>query len=546
MKKNMKYFVMAAMTLMSMSACNNEMDEQAPVSQGKAVSFQMGLATTRTTTGTDYVTKFVKGDAVGVFAYERNTDGTEGAVAVTNAKYVLNDTEQKWIAADPTNAAYADATTAFNYYAYYPYEEGVTTPSSVAMAVKLDQSTAAATNYNISDALTARNKAVAANSTTVQLTFKHAFALVQVTLEGIAADKAAIVTMQNVFPGANLNLQHADDAQAAGNANGTQSTIKMFSMSENQTATKGFAFRAIVPAQNINANTTLLEIQSLGKTYRFSYSTAVAYEAGKIRQMKVTLGDAPEKNTITISASDITIDPWGNTTAGGGSGSTEEVLALMPALATSTVFNMYYASASPTLANSWFSITKSADVGALQQTTVAVATDNSNLVITYKLDASAAIGWNNSAIGFTTTQCTKGIYKLSFDLKVDNIIGNELSSATKVGLSVFARSAGYKDAENSGFAVKNGKLIIDTENPANNKGASLEYATLTTGDSWTPISISFDLSKTVVGAATATATSYTATTDEAIAKVHFAMTYNGTNKLHPIHIRSLKLEKVVE
>ncbi len=326
MKKNIKYFMMAAVALLSMSACNNEMDEQQiNTVKGEPVKFQM--TTTRTSTGTDYTTTFVKGDAVGIFAFERNANGSDGNPAVTNAKYVLSADGTTWEPANPENAAYADPNIAFNYYAYYPYQEGASTPQSINMAVKLDQSTDVA-NYNTSDVLTAQNKSAEANSTTVPLNFKHAFALVQVNLEGDASDKDAIVTILNVFPEAALDLQYADGAKAAGEAKGVQSAVKMYSLPEiNQIENADrFAFRAIVPAQNVSANTVLLEIQSKGKTYRFTYSEEVKYIAGASRIINVTLGNPPAKNTISFPASNMTVDTWGTTEGGNGSGSVEEVV----------------------------------------------------------------------------------------------------------------------------------------------------------------------------------------------------------------------------
>lgn len=327
MKKRFKYFTMATVVILTMSTCNKEIDEQISVTKGKAVSFQMGLASTRTSTGTDYVTTFVKGDAVGIFAYERNSDGTEGALEVTNAKYILNEAGTTWEAADANNTIYADSKKAFNYYAYYPYKEGATNPGSVAMAVKLDQSTANAADYNVSDVLTARNKTVAINSTSVSLQFTHAFAMVQVNLEGVMADKDATITMQNVFPEASLNLQYADKTLATGDANGTKGSVKMYSLPEvNQVSdAERFVFRAIIPAQQIAANDALLEIQSKGKTYRFTYSTAVDYAAGKIRVMNVMLGESSIKTTITIPATNMGVNIWGTTEDGTGMGTAEEV-----------------------------------------------------------------------------------------------------------------------------------------------------------------------------------------------------------------------------
>lgn len=409
---------MAAIALLAMSACNNEIDEPVAATKGKAVSFQMGLASTRTATGTDYVTTFVKGDAVGIFAYERNADGTDGALAVTNAKYVLNDTGISWEAADANNTAYADSKKAFNYYAYYPYQEGVTKPGSVQMAVKPNQSTAAAADYNISDALTAQNKTVAANSTDVALQFIHAFALVQVNLEGTMADKDATITMQNVYLGAALNLQYTSESLPAGSTYGEKGTIKMYSLPEvNEVADADrFAFRAIVPAQSIGANDALLEIKSKGKTYRFTYSTAVSYKAGKLRVMNVTLGETAGKTTITIPAANMSVDIWGTTEAETGSGSVEEApliskfgTELTPIVETplSLTTDTWFALTGKGIANLTYSIEDDANV-----------TWGKAAKLEYK---DAGNSWYKSAIGYYHTTpldvSATSVYKVTLKIK---------------------------------------------------------------------------------------------------------------------------------
>lgn len=545
MKKNIKYFMMAAVALLSMSACNNEMDEQQiNTVKGEPVKFQM--TTTRTSTGTDYTTTFVKGDAVGIFAFERNTNGTDGNPAVTNAKYVLSTDGTTWEPANPENAAYADPNIAFNYYAYYPYQEGASTPQSINMAVKLDQSTDVA-NYNTSDVLTAQNRSAEANSTTVPLNFKHAFALVQVNLEGDASDKDAIVTILNVFPEASLNLQHTDGAKAAGEAKGVQSAVKMYSLPEiNQIENAArFAFRAIVPAQNISANTALLEIQSKGKTYRFTYSTAVDYVAEASRIINVTLGNSPTKNTISFPASDMTVDKWGTTTTVEGEGNVEDVTPLVPELTTENLLWYYYDSDSktPNTSNKWFAYTnkKTTDPKTI---IISIDKENETPTINYSIGENInkdLLNWNNSSFGFTLDNLTKDIYELSFDLKVDNTTESILSTSNKVGLSVFARSPKYK-----GSTDDIGGFLIVGYKESETQGTSLTYATLTTGDTWTTdkIKIRFNLNKYIKGPAVSTPTDFATTSDNLIQQVHFGMTYNGTNLKHKIHIRNVKLEKV--
>lgn len=519
MKRRFKYFAMAAVALLAMSGCNNETDEQLPATKGKAVSFQMGLATTRTTTGTDHVTTFVKGDAVGIFAYERNTDGSEGALAVTNAKYVLNEAGTSWEAADPNNTAYADTKKAYNYYAYYPYQVGATNPSSVAMTVKSDQSTAAAADYNASDALTARNKTVAMSSTNVALQFTHAFALVQVNLEGAMADKDATVTMQNLFPGAALNLQHADGALAAGSANGTQGNIKMYSLTEvNQVADADrFLFRAIVPAQSVAANAALLEIQSKGKTYRFTYDTAVEYVAGKSRVMNVALGETSAKTTITIPASDMNIDIWGTTEGGTGTGSAEEAAAtsVIPEIKAGIDFATkgIWSTDKVTDAKSyWFHRENTTAV-----TAVAIdETDGPALALTGKGS------WNNSCIGYRFYgKLEQATYKVTMTMK-SSIAGGV------VGITV----SGSNDDKM--FKMLDEKLVDWTRNVTTFGSLNATWLTKT---------FYIDTTSASTEGKASGLTSLAPTTDVDVNGGINIMLYNYTTGASTVYIKDLKVEK---
>ena len=523
MKRRFKNFAMAAVALLAMSACSNETDETTSATQGKPVSFQMGLVSTRTSTTTDYVTTFVQGDAVGIFAYERNADGTDGTLVVTNAKYVLNAAGTTWDPAEASNAAYADTKKAFNYYAYYPYLEGVTNPGAVAMTVKLNQSTPNAADYNTSDALTARNKTVPANSTNVALQFTHAFALVQVNLEGTMADKDATVTMQNVFPGATLNLQHADDALAGGDANGAQGNIQMYSMSEINEVTDAdrFSFRAIVPAQSVVANAALLEIQSKGKTYRFTYSTAVDYVAGKGRLMKVTLGETPAKSTITIPAANMTVYKWGTTDAGTGTGSAEEaaVTSVIPEIKAGIDFAAkgIWTTDKVTGTNTyWFHRENTVGV-----TTVAIdETDGPALALT--LGATGKGSWNNSCIGYHFYgKLERATYKVSLTMKSD-ITGGI------VGITV----SGSQDDKM--FKMLNDKPEDWSRNVTT-------FGSL--NSTWITKVFYIDTMNASVNGKASDLTAYTATTDADVEAGINIMLYNYTAGASTVYIKDIKVEK---
>ncbi len=418
MKKSRFFMLTAAVMSLLMTGCSNEQENEVPAGKRKAVTFEMNLVpATRTATESNYATKFVAGDAVGIFAYERGSSNEDARLVVTNAKYVLGS-DNIW-KAEGSEGIYAENEKTFNYYAYYPYKEGISDPASIAMSIITDQSVDAAANYNASDALTAKNVAVSAGATNVPLTFKHAFSLVQVNLKGLKAEKNAKVKMMNVFPAATLNAK----TEIAGEANGVKGEVNMYSLPENQVGDKTeFAFRAVVPAQQITANTVLLEIVSSGKTYRFTYTANVSYEQGKIRVMNVTLGESGH-TTLTIPASDVNIDIWGNSEEGSGEGKVEEVVEPAVNLITKAIGTLETGSISAITSDSqltlseagWFAVVKTGS------STYEVEADNTH---TKAIKATFATGqsWYSDFVGFYNPSqdlLKEKEYKLTFKAKAD-------------------------------------------------------------------------------------------------------------------------------
>lgn len=401
-----------------MTGCSKEQENEIPAGKRNAVTFEMNLApVTKTATQTNYTTTFVEGDAVGIFAYERGSSNEDVQPVVTNAKYVLgNDNTWK---VDGGEGIYAENGKTFNYYAYYPYKEGITDPASIGLTVMADQSVSGAANYNASDALTAKNTTVSAGATNVPLTFKHAFSLVQVNLKGIKAEKTAQVKMMNVFPAATLNAK----TEITGEANGTKGEVKMYSLPENQEVGKTeFAFRAVVPAQQLTANTVLLEITSAGKTYRFTYTANLSYEQGKVRVMNVTLGESGH-TTLTIPASDTTIDLWGNSEEGTGEGKVEEVVAPAAQLITKAISALEAGSITPVTGDNqltsseagWFAIVKA---GTSAYEVVDDATYTKAIKATY---ATGQSWYSDCAVFYNPAQdlLEEKEYKLTFKAKSD-------------------------------------------------------------------------------------------------------------------------------
>lgn len=297
--------------MLAMNSCEKENEMNTGEQKGTPVEFEMGInSITRTTTADDsYETAFAEGDSVGIFVY----NGTE--LVKANAHYKLN-ADQKWVA-QGNDAIYAETGKTYSYYAYYPYNANPGNYDAISLAAQLDQKT---NGYTSSDALMAKAEVeTVGENTTVQLQYKHAYALVQVKLSGNDVVEGAAVTLENVFSVATINLK--DQQQNAASDVAGSITMKPC----DATAANGaYYYRAIVPAQTIEAGKALVKVYSSEKTYQFTYNQAVEYESGKLRQINITLGEAPKQSTITITGADKEIADWGNSEDLKGEGNTTE------------------------------------------------------------------------------------------------------------------------------------------------------------------------------------------------------------------------------
>lgn len=308
MKMYFKNWIFALAGALAMTACSNEMEEQlAGGNGGQEVKFTVGIENLSRTTIADGTlkTEFVKGDEIGIFAY----DG-ENAVS-SNVKYTYDGSG--WTS---DAAIAAQDGVQLSYYAYYPYSESVTDPSAINVTVNSDQAT---NGFSKDDVLTAQNTEAEAGATSVSLTFAHAMAMVQVSLmQGTTDDADATVYLQSILPDTKVNAKDGSVETAAGEA----VAVAM------KKAAESLTYRAVVPEQTIKADSKLLTIVAGGKTFDVTFTEKVSYERGKLLQIKVeALNGLPEGATVTISGE--AIDGWipGEEPEGG---ETEEVPLIQP------------------------------------------------------------------------------------------------------------------------------------------------------------------------------------------------------------------------
>lgn len=409
MKMYFKNLIFALAGALAMTACSNEMEEQlAGGNGGQEVKFTVGienLSRTAVTEGEGVLrTAFEKDDAIGIFAYR----GEETEPVYTNVKYTYDGSA--WA----SDKAITSDGTQLKYYAYYPYKDGVTDPSQLDITVSADQTG----GFSKDDVLTAQNTTAEADADNVTLTFKHAFAMVQVGIKsGLTDDAGATVTLESIKPAAVVNAI----AGTVGTASGENTSIKM-----QKTSADKWEYRAIVPAQDIASGSKLLTIVAGGKTYAVKYtstnSEVVSYLAGKALQITVnSLGALPEGEEVTIGGS---ITDWDASTSDPGEGDVDRVYSdLIPLkLKDISSSNFRALTADPKQANYtesfWFSEIKSTDATVCEL--VSDDTYGNVIKIDYKGDGS----WYDNFVGYFNPNKENiiepnKIYTLSFRAKAD-------------------------------------------------------------------------------------------------------------------------------
>lgn len=310
MKTNFKSFALAAAVLLGMGACSNELDEQLQQAEGQPLTFNFSIhngAVTKTTTNPeDRMTTWSSGDEVGLFVYKK--DAVIGTAEPIHANVKVKYDGSKWTAESPVVAGEE-----YDFYAYYPYQAAASDPTQVALSAKADQSQEA--DYNLSDVMAAPKTTVSGNDTELNLTFNHVFSLVEIQVSGDLVKAApAKVVLTNVKTASSLNLA---DNQAAVSGEAVEVTPQALGEKEGV-----YAYRAVVPAQTVAANTRLVQLQNGEKHYGFKYSTEVAYEAGRYRTLRVLINEA--KSELIIPTPGIT--PWEPSKPGSGEGGTEEIV----------------------------------------------------------------------------------------------------------------------------------------------------------------------------------------------------------------------------
>lgn len=318
--KTLKHLALCLAAAFIATGCSNDENEpkNGAMKEGKPVKFEMSISNTNTRTSTDAesrMTSWAKGDAVGIFVYDES-----GEAVYNNVKYEYNGTD--WQATGASGGIMIEDGVTYKYYAYYPYNAESNSAANISLSAITEQNEG--NNYDLSDILAARNtdEKTDAENGIVPLLFKHMFAMVEVSLYGDkVANQPTSVKLLNVQQEATMNLAGSTDVIVTPSGEATNIEMKYLGTKKN-----AHAYRAVVPAQTINASTPLVAVYGAtdGKDYQFSYSVPVPYEQGRYRIMEVKIGEAD--SGITIPKKNMNIDPWTPASSVDGDGSYEEIV----------------------------------------------------------------------------------------------------------------------------------------------------------------------------------------------------------------------------
>lgn len=273
---------MATLLAALLGSCSqNAMDDSIPEAKGKKIDLITQIVPTTRTSTTGMKTVFTEGDQIGVFGLAREDAST---ILNSNLKYQLNN--NNWGTETPIILPIDGSNV--NFYAYYPYMDSENASTTFDFSVDRDQAT---NGYNTSDLLLAKNESIvtseADESTAIELSFAHAFALVEVEAnlsEGVTPEKMTLTayptaTVDLVAQTATVNTEAEEIVDEA--------PVKVGQVEISLQRQEDGKFRCVVPVQTIKGKCIRIT-GSNGAPYWYTADAEVALEANKLNTFTVT------------------------------------------------------------------------------------------------------------------------------------------------------------------------------------------------------------------------------------------------------------------
>lgn len=321
-----RLLLLAALPALMLASCSREeMDGgqgDSPDTQSGAIRFEIGFApqgdpavilsdsegsqpkgeapATRVATDTQFNSTWENGDEIGIYAVKHGEQLAASGNSIHNVKLTYNGST--WTAAEKLYWP-ADGTK-LDFYAYHPYDPAANNPTSIAFNVHTDQSatTGEKSNYNHSDLLMAKTTKADGygKGETVPLSFTHALAMVQVNVSksmiGNYPADILKVELNGCSTDCKLNLFTQSATLPANPAPPVK--IKMYPCPNDGGAPGIYAYRALVPVQEIAQGTAL---------FRFEYDGNILLRSKPLKQPLSLVQGRAEKFDMTFPFTPATV-----------------------------------------------------------------------------------------------------------------------------------------------------------------------------------------------------------------------------------------------
>lgn len=234
-------------SLMWMASCSSDHDELFPEPQGDGqITFEMSFAgesdnnpKTKVATAFDFTSTWENGDKIGVYIVK----GSGGLLASGNYADNVQFTYNNGTWATATPQYYPNDGDNLSFYAYYPYDAGMTNPNTYTFNVPIDQASNNGEYYKKNDFLWAKLENVSRSNNAVALQFSHALAMIEIAITDNDFTQPA-VNLLGVITDCTINLVNQSIIPGS-----TKNTIQMW---RRQTINYTFFRWALVPPQTMD------------------------------------------------------------------------------------------------------------------------------------------------------------------------------------------------------------------------------------------------------------------------------------------------------
>lgn len=251
---------------------------------GQQIKFEMGFAGESEnklkvyTEPDNYTSSWEDGDKIGVYIVKGGGALQASGNYADNVEFTYN--EKKWTTATPQY--YPNDGDNLSFYAYYPYDAGMTDPNVYTFNVPTDQDSNFGENYMKNDFLWAKQENIVKSDNAVTLQFSHALAMIEISI-------FINETFQNPSPKVNLLDAVTDCSINLSNQSitpgSTKNTIQMrVCLITNKVDSYTISYCALVPPQTMDMRFVWTKNNI---PYTVTPATNVTLTSGNMKKYKV-------------------------------------------------------------------------------------------------------------------------------------------------------------------------------------------------------------------------------------------------------------------